>query len=390
MVTNLPAEARAKFAKYMEAKTLEEKIKALEEFISSVPKHKGTENLLYWAKKRLAELREELEERKRKKTGRGGPSFFIEKEGAAQVVLLGFTKAGKSALLRRLTGAKVEVSDYPYTTKTPVPGMLQYEDIQFQLVEAPSIIPEGGGWNTRVIGLAKNADGLIIVLDVSQDPIDSFTRLSSYLKDHGLLISRPRGYVVIEKSRGIKGIQIISYGRLMCTHEDIKKLLESYRIYNAVVKVYGEVELDDVEKALFEHTMYKPTMVLLNKIDLISRSELKYIVEKLRSLVPSEIPIMCVSALTGENLGYIGSTLFKILELIRVYTKPPTGKPSEKPLVLRRGATVLDVAKAIHSDLYEKFAYARIWGPSAKYPGQRVGANHVVEDGDIVEINIKK
>ncbi|MEM4004260.1 MAG: GTP-binding protein, partial [Desulfurococcaceae archaeon] len=79
MPTNLPAEAKAKWIKVMEARTIEDKIKALEDFLSSVPKHKGTERLREWATKRLAELREELEERKKKKAG-ARSSFFIEKE----------------------------------------------------------------------------------------------------------------------------------------------------------------------------------------------------------------------------------------------------------------------------------------------------------------------
>ncbi|MEM1608919.1 MAG: GTPase, partial [Ignisphaera sp.] len=264
MVTNLPAEAKAKFAKYMEARTPEEKLRALEEFLSAVPKHKGTENLVRWIRKRMAELREEIEEKKQKKSG-GGLSFFVEKEGAAQLVLLGFTKSGKSALLRFLTGAKAEVSDIPYTTKFPVVGMMQYEDIQFQIVEAPSIIPEGGGWNTKVVGLAKNSDGIIIVLDASRDCKSDFKHIVEFLNDNGISIEKPRGFVEIEKSHA-GGIRIVNYGRFLGTEEDVVKLLNSYRIYNAMVRIYGEADLDDVEKAIFERVVYKPALVLLNKI----------------------------------------------------------------------------------------------------------------------------
>jgi len=387
LVTNLPAEAKAKFVKYMEAKTPEEKLRALQEFLSSVPKHKGTENLLRWARKRLAELREEVEERRRKRTGGGGVSFFVEKTGAAQIVMLGFTNVGKSALLRALTGARAEVADYPYTTRRPIPGALKFEDIEFQIVEAPAIIPSGGGWNGRVIGLAKNADGLMLVIDASRDPIKQFEELHKFLKEHGIHIVKPRGYAVIEKGRGVQGIQIRLYGRLKCTVNDVKRLLESYRIYNAVVKIYGEVDLDLIEEAIFETITYKPSIVIVNKIDLVGKEALA----ELRRAVPSSIPIIPAAAARGlVDKKLIGRTIFDTLELIRVYTKPPLGKPSEKPLVLKRGSTILDVAKAVHSELYERFAYARIWGPSAKYPGQRVGLDHVVEDGDIVEINTRK
>jgi len=388
MVTNLPAEAKAKFVKYMEAKTPEEKLRALQEFLSSVPKHKGTENLIRWARKRMAELREEIEERKRKRSGGSAPSFFIEKTCPAQVVMLGLANVGKSALLRALTGAKAEVSDYPYTTRFPIPGVLKYQDVDIQLIEAPAIIPGGGGWNGKVIGLAKNSDGLIIVIDLSQDPEYQFRTIESILRNHGIYITKPRGYVVIERSRGANGIKIHIYGKLLCTHDDIRRLLESYRIYNATVKIYGEVDLDTIEQALFETMVYKPTIVVATKRDL---DPLEHNLRTLRACVPKEIPVIPVSVERGDvPKDLIGRTIFEKLELVRVYTKPPLGKPSEKPLVLRRGATVLDVAKAIHSDFYEKFAYARIWGPSAKYPGQRVGRDHIVEDGDIVEINLRR
>ncbi len=386
MVTNLPAEAKAKFIKYMDAKTPEEKLKALEEFLSYVPKHKGTENLVRWARKRMAELREEINERKRKSMLGGTYSFFVEKEGAAQIILVGYTKSGKSSILKSLTNANVEISEIPYTTKYPAVGMLPYEDIQFQLVEAPSIIPHGGGWNNKVIGLVKNSDGIIIVLDASKNLIEEFNSISMFLKDHGVYIEKPRGYVVIERGYS-GGIRIVNYGVLRCTENDVVKLLNSYRIYNAIVKIYGEVDIDDVEKSLFESIIHKPTLILVNKIDLMkSREELK----ELMNYIPKEIPVIGISTITKEGLNLIGSELFKILNIVRIYTKPPMGKPAEKPLVLKRGATVLDVAKAIHKDLFEKFSYARIWGSSVKFPGQRVGGDHIVEDRDIVEINIKK
>lgn len=386
MVTNLPAEAKAKFAKYMDAKTPEEKLKALEEFLSTVPKHKGTENLVRWARRRMSELREEIDEKRKKKTGGGGPSFFVEKEGAAQVVIIGTTKVGKSTFLKTLTNANVQISDVPYTTRFPAVGMLQYEDIQFQLVESPAIIPEGGGWNTKVVGLAKNSDGVILMLDASRNAVEDFLFVRNFLEEHGLHITKPKGYAHIERRYG-GGIRIVNYGKLLCTEEDVTKLLNSYRVYHALVKIYGEVGLEDIEKSIYETTVYKPTIVVVNKIDV---NKTLRSVEALRAVVPNDVPIIGASALYRIGLKDVGSTIFKVLDLVRIYTKPPLGKPSDKPLVVKKGTSVLDVAKIIHRELYEKFAYARIWGSSVRYPGQRVGADHILEDRDIVEINIKR
>ncbi len=386
MVTNLPPEARAKFAKYQEARTPEEKLQALQEFLSAVPKHKGTENLVQWARKRMAELREEIEERKSRKGGGRGSVYAIERVGAAQLIMLGFTKVGKTAILARLTNARVAPSDVPYSTKIPTPGMLDYQDIQFQLVEAPSIIrgDPSSRWNRRSIGLLRNADGAIIVVDLSRDPVSDYREIVGMLEEEGIKVVKPRGLVVVEKDQGAPGIRIIYNGKLVNgTGEDVKKILEGYRIYRATVKIYGEATLEDVEDSILGAVVYRPAIVVGNKADLDDGSGCR----RLREAVEKEIPVICGSALTGQGLEILGRAIFERLEIIRVYTKPPNAEPSKKPLVVKRGATVLDVAKEIHRDLYRGFKYARIWGPSANYPGERVGGDHVLEDGDIVEIH---
>ncbi|WP_440059847.1 OBG GTPase family GTP-binding protein [Thermogladius sp. 4427co] len=386
MVTNLPAEAKAKWIKVMEARTIEEKIKALEEFLSAVPKHKGTENLREWATKRLAELREELEERK-KKSARKGVSFFVEKEGAAQVVLIGLPNSGKSLIVHKLTGAKTRVSEAPFTTTFPQVGMLKFEDVYFQLIDTPPIVPGGGPFNGRVIGLCRNADLVMIVLDATRDIVSDYQALKKELESAGILLSKPSGRVEIERFKtGSGGIRVTMLGELVgATVDDVRKLLSSYNIYNAHVRIIGRVTLDDVEYAIFGNVQYKPSIILVNKIDIGDPGQ----VSRLRRIA-GDARIISVSALTGEGLDSIGNAIFGELEIVRVYTKSPTGRVSDKPLVLKKGSTILDVAKRIHKDFVEKFGYARIWGPSAKYPGERVGLDHIVMDRDIVEIHLKE
>jgi len=387
MVTNLPPEAKAKFAKYQEARTPEEKLQALQEFLSAVPKHKGTENLVRWIRRRMAELREEIEEKKRSKQRGGGPSFFIPREGAAQIVLIGYTKSGKSTLMKTLTNAKVVISDIPYATKTPVPGIFVYNDIQFQLIDTPSIVPdEDVKINRRVIGLARNADGIIMTIDLSQDPVAQFTSLRDILEKEGIIITRPSGRVEIIKSSGVNNIKFVFMGELVdAGPEDVKKLLESYKIYRAEIKIIGKVTLEDVENALMGVNIYKPTIVIGTKKDLdVKGDNCRRLVEAVGNMAP----VMCVSE-KEDFSDALGRYLTDLLELIRVYTKPPNGKISEKPLIIKRGTTVIEIAKILHEDLYKGFQYAKIWGPSAKYPGMRVGKDHVVEDGDIIEIHAK-
>ncbi len=390
MPANLTAEAKAKLAKYSEAKTIEEKIQALEEFLSVAPKHKGAENLLLWARRRLAELREEQEARRRKKAGGGGPRIFIERAGAGQAVILGPPNSGKSSILARLTNAKPEIAPYPFTTQLPIPGMLWFEDVQIQLVDTPPLLLDqpDSPVNNKVLGLARNANILILVVGLDEpDPADSVRRLLSLLHDRGILTSKTRGLVRIMKSRQVTGIKVQGSGRMIgFTEDDLKRLLSGYRIYNAVVEIEGEVTLDDVESAIFQQKVYKPSLLILNKADIRSDPE---IINNVRKATPPDMPILVASAKTGRGLEEVGGILFKMLNVIRVYTKQPNKEPDPNPLIVERGATVLEAARRIHKDLAKHFKYARVWGRSAKYPGQKVGPDHVLEDKDLIEIHTR-
>lgn len=390
MPTNLPAEAKAKWVKYLEARTTEEKIEALEEFLSAVPKHKGTENLVAWSRRKLSELRRELEER-RVRRGGGGPTFFIEKEGAAQVILLGFPASGKSSVLRVLTNAKPEVGRTLFTTKFPVPGMMSFEDVQIQLIDTPAFV-EGVSkgsiwWGTRLLGLARNADGLLIVLDGSNDPRRQLNAMLNELSEAGIHLVKPKGQVHIVRGRGLQGVRIVVNGRLVgCTADDVRKLLEGYRLYNSEVRVVGEVTLDEIEKAIFEKITYKPSLILLNKTDLMTREQVVSVIESVRDRVPG-VEVVPVSAFRVEGFEQVPRKVFKMLNLIRVYTKEPNSEThSPRPMVLKEGATVEDAVKEIREEFLKFFKYVRIWGPSAKFPGEKVGLTHKLMDGDIIEI----
>jgi ribosome-interacting GTPase 1 len=363
----------------------------MEEFLSLVPKHKGTLKLRGQVKKQMASLRKEIEEKKRKKAGRSGPKLFLEKEGAAQIAIIGLTKTGKSSLLSAVTNAKAEVSAALYTTREPIPGILAFEDVQFQLVEAPALMEgasEGRGWGLQTLGLARNADGLILMVDLSQDPVAQLSFVLSELEKARILVSRPRGRVEIERKFMGAGLRIIVIGRLVdFTVKDIEELLKSYRVADATVKISGEAVLDDVEDAIFESTIYKPAVVVANKIDMKSAEA------KLRSLqryIGGKLPIIAVSCETKKGLEKLGETLFSMLGVIRVYTKEPNEREfSQKPFILKKGATIRDLAKDIHSDFRRNFAFAKVWSKRLIFSPQKVGITFALEDGDIVQIHVK-
>jgi len=388
MVTNLPAEAKAKWAEVVACRSIPEKIRLMREFISLVPKHKGTSNLLANVRRRIAILERELERQKsRKRGGYGG--FSVPKEGAGQIIILGPTNAGRSSLLTSLTSAKAQVSPVYFMTKKPIVGMMPYQDIQFQLVEAPALVKgasEGRMNGPQILGLARNADGLILMVDLSTDPVGDFVMLRSELENAGIMIEKPEGEVeVIRRSSGA-GLQVVGTGSFVdCTLEDVRRLLSSYRINSALIRIRGKVTLETLEESLFSSLVYKPTILIANKTDVEEAGEN---LAKLKEFMTNtKIPLIPVSCRNREGLGKIGDYIFQMLRIIRVYPKEPgEKKPSPRPLVINEGATVIEAARRLHSKLYKEFRHARIWGPSAKYPGQRVGASHVLKDGDVIEI----
>jgi ribosome-interacting GTPase 1 len=391
MPTNLPPEAKDKWAEVEDTHNPKQKILRMQEFLSLVPQHKGTMKLRGQVKKKMAVLRKEVEERKAKRAGRGGPKFFIEKEGAAQVALLGVTNVGKSCLLGAVTNASVAVSAAPYATREPVPAVMPFEDVQFQLVEAPAVMEGSAGgraWGLQTLALARNADGLILMVDLSGDAVGQLSLVLGELEKARVLVSKPRGRVDIDRRYMGAGLRIIVVGRLLdCSLRDVEELLRSYRVGDAVVKISGEVLLDDVEDAVFESTTYRAAVVVANKLD-VAGAEAR--LARLEGFVAGRLPVVAVSCAKRLGLEKLGAVLFEMLGVIRVYTKEPGARePSQRPFTLRRGATLADLARSIHTDFERDFAFARVWADRLVFSPQKVGVGFALEDGDVVEIHVR-
>ena len=391
MPANLPHDARKKWAEVEATKNPKERLQRMEEFLSLVPKHKGTAKTCAQVKKQMAVLRRELEEKKRKKTGKSGPKLFIEKEGAAQIALISLTKAGKSSLLSAVTHAKVEVSTNPYTTREPVPGIMDYQDMQLQIIEAPALIEGAAGgrsWGPKTLGIARNADGLMLLVDLSQDPVKQMSLILEEMNKARISTSKPKSRVEVERRYMGAGLRIILTGKLLdCTFKDVEELLKSYNVRDGVVKIHGEATLGEVEDAIFESTVYKAAVVVANKIDIDgAEGNLKL----LKAYLGNKLPVVAVSSKKGTGLKNLAETLVKALEIIRIYTKEPNEKEySKKPFVLRKNSTIYDLARSIHSDFKDNFNFAKVWSSRLVFSPQRVGANFTLEDGDVVEIHLK-
>ncbi|RLG07275.1 MAG: hypothetical protein DRN59_01545 [Thaumarchaeota archaeon] len=385
MPANLPAEAEKALAKYQAARTIEDKIKALEEALSLIPDHKGTEKLRGRIKRRIAELRREAERKAALKAARKD-YFNIPKEGAAQIAIIGVANSGKSSLLKALTNAKPQISYYPLTTTLPTPGMMIYDNVELQLVELPAILTENleeTQFTNRSIGFAKNSDLILILLDGELDPAKQLEKILEILNESGITLKPKRCEIEIEK-KDSGGIRFVTFGRLKADTREIISLLQSIGIKNAVVKVSGDAGIEDFEDLVIREVVHKKAVIAVNKMDKTGSTS----IDLLRKIIGSkEVPIVEVSAEKGYGLEKLKQEILRSLDLIRVYTRKG-GVKSDKPIILPRNSTIRDLAEVIHREFAEKMRYARVWGRSVRIQGQRVGPDHILEDGDVVEIKL--
>lgn len=331
MPANLPPQYKETEAKLKEARTPQEKIKIYEELLAMVPKHKGTEKLQALLKTKVSKLKEAVQ--KRPALARHGTSYHIEKSGSGQVVLVGSPNAGKSSLIKSLTGANPEVGDYPFTTRHPAPYMMRFENVQVQLIDTPPVTPDY--METGFPELIKSGDAVLIVVDLTvPDPASELEALFLKIKE--------------------------------------KK-----------VEFVPESATIPPENRYFQ----KKTIVAANKRDIAGT---EYSLSELRIFFEDRLTILPVSALTGEGLEELKSRVFRSLDVIRVYSKIPGKKPDlDDPFSLRKGSSVMDMARAVHKDFVQNFKYARIWRKNrAEIQGQMVNRDHLLEDEDIVEIHI--
>jgi ribosome-interacting GTPase 1 len=325
---NLPPAYFEAEKRFREAKTPAEGIAALEEMLAIMPKHKGTDKLKADLRRRISKLKSKQQEKK--KVGRRDSTYRIEREGVGQVVLLGAPNVGKSALVAALTNADPQVAEFPHSTWKPTPGMMYFENIQIQLIDTPPISKEY--MEPLFFDMIRRSDMILVVVDVQADPLQQLEEAVSVLKEHKVA---PRG------------------------------LAYAYR------GQYGWTFL--------------PFLVVANKSDDKAGEEN---FEIFRSLLEDDWPLMPVSAKTGYNFDVLKQSLFVTLEIIRVYTKVPGKEPDlTAPFVLRRGSRLEDLASKIHKDFLERLKYARVWGKDV-YDGQMVQRDHVLQDGDIVELHL--
>jgi len=285
----------------------------------------------------------------------------------------------------------VVVTPTPYSTHEPVPGIMNYADVQFQIVEAPAVMEgsaDGRAAGHVTLGLARNADAVILMVDLSRDPIEQLDLVLAELEKSRVLVSKPSGKVVIDRRHAGAALRVILVGKLLdCSMQDVEDLLRSYKINDATVRISGDVRLDDVEDAIFETTTYKPAVIVANKLDLKGAAAN---LRLLKQYVNERLPVVAMSCEQKTGIDELGRALLESLQVVRVYTKEPgSHRPTGRPFVLKRGATVNDLAKNIHKELVWNFLFAMVWAKRLPFSPKKVGLGFVLEDGDVVEIHAK-
>lgn len=325
MPTNLPPEYYQVEERFKEATTPEEKLTLLEELISSIPKHKGTDHLRADLRRKLSKMKASSQQQRKS----GGPvsPYQIDKEGAGQCVLIGSGNTGKSSLVAKYTNADPEVAEFPFSTWQPTPGMLLYENVQIQVIDSPAIDMEY--IEGEFVQMIRRADLILLMVDIQADAISQL------------------------------------------------EFAEQFLVSNRIVPIHLK------EKYPERGNKYVQVLVLVNKVDNEGLEEDFHVYCDLLDVKWDCLPI---SVETDFNIDLMKKEIYDRLGVIRIYSKPMRKEADlSSPFVIRKGATVEDFALKVHKDFYDQLKTARLWG-GADHDGMMVSRTHVLQEGDVVEL----
>ncbi|MGA2258504.1 MAG: GTPase [Thermoguttaceae bacterium] len=330
MPANLTQQYLKAEEEYRRATTTEEELACLQVMLKEIPKHKGTDHLQADLKTKIAKLKKDLvAEKSGKKSGRG---LRIPRQGAGTAILLGGPNAGKSQLICSLTRATPEVAPYPFTTQTPAPAMMPFEDVTVQLIDTPPVTKDF--MDPHIYGLVRSADLVLLMVDLGSDD----------------------------------GV------------EQCQEVLD--RLNDTKTRLAAQSYLDENDLGL----SYTRTFVVPNKIDLPEAVGRLALFHELCPLDFTEYPI---SATAGTSLETLREAIYRSFDVIRVYSKLPTAKEPDRdrPFTVRRGSQLIDMAGQVHKDFSKGLKFARIWG-EAVHDGTVVKGDYELHDKDVVELHM--
>jgi ribosome-interacting GTPase 1 len=329
----MPANLTAQYLKaeenYRRATSPAEELECLQVMLAEIPKHKGTDKLQADLKAKIAKVKREIQADR--KAGKKGHGVRIPRQGAGTSVIIGGPNAGKSQLLKALTRAMPEVAPYPFTTHSPHPGMMPWQDVFVQLIDTPPITADY--MESYCQGLIRGAELALLMVDLGDD----------------------------------SGI------------EKCQEVLD--RLQNTKTRLGARSYLDENDIGL----SYTQTFLVPNKIDLPDAAER---LDLLHELCRWDFTEYVISAQEGTGLEPLREAIYRAMDVVRVYSKLPAAREAdmERPFTLRRGSTVMEMAGLVHKDFLESLKFARVWG-TAVHDATVVKGDYVLHDGDIVELH---
>ena len=343
---------------------IEEKIKDIEDEIKKTPYNKATSHHIGKLKAKLSKLKEESIQRR-----------------DATVVLVGFPSVGKSTLLNEITNAESKVGAYQFTTLDIVPGIMEHKNAKIQVFDIPGIITgasTGKGRGREILSVARTADLIVVVLDaLNPQHLDIILRILRELHNIGIRPNEKEPDVTVKRKK-LGGVHVSSTVPLSHLDEKtIRSIVNEYGMHNADILFRDDVTMDQFIDVLDRNKSYVPMLILLNKVDLVDEAYLN----EIRKQIPEFIPI---SADKKMNIDNLKDTIFDNLDLVS------RKADMEDPLVIKKGSTVIDACGKLHREFVKNFRHAKVWGTSVKFPGQKVGPDHVLEDEDVLRIILKR
>ena len=364
--------------------SLEEQITAVEDEIRNTQYNKATQHHIGRLRAKLAFLR--LEREKRASGKGGGSGYAVRKSGHATVGLVGYPSVGKSTLLTQLTGAASEAGAYDFTTVSIIPGMMRWGGASIQILDMPGLVPgaaKGRGRGREVLSVVRSTDLILFLIDPDHS---DFKALFNELEGAGVRINtRPPKIVLTYADRG--GLTVSSTVRLTHLAGGLApQIAREFGIHNGSIVFREDATADQLIDALAGNRVYLKAILGVNKSELIAPE----IRARLRAQTRPFTPFF-FSARTREGLPELIQGIGGALQFIRIYVKPPGQPPDrEEPVILRRGQRVEDLLHRLPAELEQSFKSAQIWGPSARFPGQTVGREHVLADEDVVTVVIQR
>lgn len=333
MPANLPPQYYELEREYKDERDPREKLRLAQELMAMMPKHKGTDKLQADLKAKISKLKKQVEGSEPAK--KHGARFVdtrdhIDKEGAAQIILIGPPNSGKSTILDAVSRARPLIGDYPYTTREPLAGMMNFGTVQLQLIDTPPIASDY--MEKFVPPLVRQADLVVLVVDIATPGFES--RIEAVFKQ-------------------------LEEKRIILTPK-LPDKVDDPRMY------------------------YKKTVIAAHK----SLEEGADAGRKVLTDLYPDFSVIPTSILDDNLMANFKQAVFEALGVIRVYTKRVGHKADfDDPIILPIGGTVEAAALELHKDFLHKLQYARVWG-EGKHEGQRVKNNFVLSDGDIIEFRI--